>query len=360
MYISMSGTPYKLKIDPNIKAYLRADAAKEKKIALIDGSVPMPLNELCTILTYFLNDSDASIVELAKEELLNIPIPVLESILEQDIHPKTLDFFSQHYQDQSTLIDKILLNQYCPSSVFLELAAKAQNKTLSLIINNQQKYLENPKIVTELKKNPHVSSHEIDKAVSFLRINGIFIEGETSELSDQEIALILAMEDNMSFHIPNELIQESGQSHIKISDQDEEEENSNVYQLIQKMNIAQKIKLALKGNKEARSILIKDSNKIVSSAVVKSPKITENEVIAIASLKSVHDEVIRIISTKPQWVKLYALKLALCTNPKTPFKTALSFLKSLNVNDLQKISKNKNVPPQVSKVAKQLFTARRS
>lgn len=355
----MSKAVYKLKLNPNIKDYLKADAAKEKKIALIDGSIPMPLNELCTILTYFLNDSDQEIAELARNELQNIPLPVLNSILLQDIHPKTLDFFSHLYHNQKQIIEKILLNQYCPNSVFLNLAANAESKILSLIINNQQRYLEEPQIVTELKKNANVPSHEIDKAISFLRINGIFIEGESTELSDQEIAAILNMEDNMSFHIPKELLEESNQSHIKISDQDEDE-NSNIYQLIQKMNIAQKIKLALKGNKEARSILIKDSNKIVSSAVVKSPKITENEVIAIASLKSVHDEVIRIISTKPQWVKLYALKLALCNNPKTPFKTSLNFLKSLNINDLQKISKNKNVPPQLSKVAKQLFMARRS
>ncbi|HMQ11448.1 MAG TPA: hypothetical protein PKC21_00220 [Oligoflexia bacterium] len=355
----MSKTGYKLKLNQNIKDYLKADAAKEKKLALIDGSVPVPLNELCTILTYFLNDSDPEIANLAQEELKSIPVPVLEGVLLQDIHPKTLDFFSQYYHDQEQLIENILLNKHCPNSVFLKLASQAKNKTLSLIINNQQKHLDEPKIISELKRNPNVARHEIDKAVSFLRINGIFVDGESSELSEHEISAILNMEDNMSFYIPKELLEDSSQSNVKISDKDEDK-NNNVFQLIQKMNIAQKIKLALKGNKEARSILIKDSNKIVSSAVVKSPKITENEVIAIASLKSVHDEVIRIVSTKPQWVKLYALKLALCNNPKTPFKTALNFLKSLNVNDLQKISKNKNVSPQVSKVAKQLFKARRS
>ncbi|MEZ4846812.1 MAG: hypothetical protein R2877_07755, partial [Bdellovibrionota bacterium] len=132
-----------------------------------------------------------------------------------------------------------------------------------------------------------------------------------------------------------------------------------VYQYVQTCNTGKKIKLALKGNKEARMLLIKDSNKVVSSAVIKNPRITDAEVLTACQNKSINDEILRLITMKAEWVKHYSVQFALANNPKTPFQTALRFTRMLTVNDLKKLSKNKNVPGQIQKIAKELYENKR-
>jgi len=138
-----------------------------------------------------------------------------------------------------------------------------------------------------------------------------------------------------------------------------EDEVKGLASKIAKLSIPQKVKIALLGNKEVRTILIKDSNKIVSTSVIKSPKITENEIHSITQMRSVNDEIIRIIAGSKDWTKKYCIKLALCNNPKTPFPIAMKFLRFLNAKDTGDLSRNKNVSPQIQKMAKQNYNKMR-
>ncbi len=133
-----------------------------------------------------------------------------------------------------------------------------------------------------------------------------------------------------------------------------------VYQYIQTIKTGQKIKLALKGNKEARSILIKDSNKVISSAVVKNPRITDGEILTICQNRSINDEILRLICQKAEWIKHYSVQVALANNPKTPFQLGLRFTRMLTANDLKKLSKNKNAPSQLQKISKELYEKKRT
>jgi len=133
----------------------------------------------------------------------------------------------------------------------------------------------------------------------------------------------------------------------------------NTYQRIQVMSVAEKIQEALKGNKESRSILIKDTNKLVSSAVVKSPKMTENEVVKISSSRNAPEEVLRIICNKKEWVRNYQVKYNLITNPKTPQPVAIQFMSFLRKKDLETIGKSKMVPSIIATTARKLAQKRR-
>ena len=77
---------------------------------------------------------------------------------------------------------------------------------------------------------------------------------------------------------------------------DEEEaaaEAENLFQRIQKMKVTEKIRLAMTGDKEARSLLVRDSNRLVQIAIISNGRITEGEIAAIASSRSVEEEVLR-------------------------------------------------------------------
>lgn len=125
----------------------------------------------------------------------------------------------------------------------------------------------------------------------------------------------------------------------------------NTLQEINNMNIAERIKLALAGTKTQRMILIKDANKMVSMAVLESPKIGIDEVLLLSRDKSVPGEIIARVSQRRDWTKNYNVILELVQNPKTPIKDALSFVKQLHIRDLQLLSRDKNVNPTVRQLA---------
>lgn len=117
-----------------------------------------------------------------------------------------------------------------------------------------------------------------------------------------------------------------------------------LYQRIQTMSVSEKLDLARKATKEARSILIRDSNKLVQLAVVNSPKITESEILAIATNRQVNDEVLKEIGMNKEWLRNYQVRLALVNNPKTPLSMAMAQITYLNQRDLALLAKSKGVP----------------
>jgi hypothetical protein len=139
-----------------------------------------------------------------------------------------------------------------------------------------------------------------------------------------------------------------------------EDEYQSLYNRILNMGVGDKIKLAFVGNKEARDILIRDSNKIVAMAVVKSPKIQENEIEAITKSRQVAEDVLRHIASTKEWVKSYQIKYNLSSNPKTPLPVAMKLLVQLRETELKKISKDKNVSQFLATQARRLLETKGS
>jgi hypothetical protein len=125
-------------------------------------------------------------------------------------------------------------------------------------------------------------------------------------------------------------------------------------QEIQEMPVGEKIKLAMTGDKEARSILLKDSNKQVQEAVLASQRITDAEIIGIANSRTVGEEMLRKIVDNRQWMKNYQVRLALVNNPKTPLPIALKLVSSLLDADLKRLEKSKGIPNALVQAAKRL------
>lgn len=133
-----------------------------------------------------------------------------------------------------------------------------------------------------------------------------------------------------------------------------EEKHKSIYQQILTMSISQKVQLALKGNKEARSMLIKEPNKLISSAVLKSPKVTEPEVLGFAKSRSVSDEVLRFIAMKKEWMRSREMILALVSNPRTPIAISMQLMLRLTDKEIAELAKSKAVPAALSGAAKRM------
>jgi hypothetical protein len=128
------------------------------------------------------------------------------------------------------------------------------------------------------------------------------------------------------------------------SDPAESDDEKTTVQRIAAMTVAQRVVAAMKGTREERSILIRDSNKLVNAAVLSSPKLSESEVEAIAKMTSVSEEVLRIIGRTRAWMKNYTIAAALARNAKTPVALSMNLLSRLNDKDLRAITTDRNVP----------------
>jgi len=132
-------------------------------------------------------------------------------------------------------------------------------------------------------------------------------------------------------------------------------ERVSVLQKIARLTVGQRVQLAMKGNKEERSILIRDGSKLVSSAVLVSPKVTDAEIETFAGMKNVQEQVLRDIARNPKFKKNYPVARQLCNNPRTPLDLSLTLMGNLMVNDLKTLSMNKNVPETLRKIALKRF-----
>ncbi|RPJ70203.1 MAG: hypothetical protein EHM24_06155 [Acidobacteria bacterium] len=120
------------------------------------------------------------------------------------------------------------------------------------------------------------------------------------------------------------------------------------------MSVAERLKVAMQGSREERGVLIRDANRLVSSAVLSSPKLSESEVEAIARMTNVSDEVLRIIGTSRAWTKNYQVISALTRNPKTPVGVALTLMPRLIERDLKMLSTDRNIPEPIRLSARRI------
>jgi len=134
-----------------------------------------------------------------------------------------------------------------------------------------------------------------------------------------------------------------------------EPKRQNTLQKINSLDVKGRIQLALKGNKEERSILIRDGTKVVALAVLEAPKISDGEVEKFASQKNVLEAVLRQIPLKRRFIKNYIVVRNLVANPRTPLDLGLGLMKNLLVGDLKNLSANKEVSETIRKLALKMY-----
>jgi hypothetical protein len=126
------------------------------------------------------------------------------------------------------------------------------------------------------------------------------------------------------------------------------------------MPVPGKIKLALRGNHDARTILIRDTVKLIRRFVLMNPRITDGEVIILTRNKSADDELLRMVTERREWMRNYQIRLGLATNPKTPLPVAMRQVATLDERDMRQIAKSKNVPGAIAAQARRILLTKQS
>jgi hypothetical protein len=141
---------------------------------------------------------------------------------------------------------------------------------------------------------------------------------------------------------------------------DEDEDRETAMQKLAKMSFSARLKAAVRGSREMRAILIRDSNKMIAAAVLSSPKLSGPEIEGFAKMPSISEEILRIIASNRAWTKSYNVLLGLTKNPKTPLAMTLNFMTRLSVRDLQKLAVDRNVPEPLRVAARKRVVANSS
>jgi hypothetical protein len=147
------------------------------------------------------------------------------------------------------------------------------------------------------------------------------------------------------------LLDTTGEDAAPEADSEDESRDSLIQQLA-KMNFTDRLKAAMKGSREMRTILIRDPNKMIAAAVLSSPKLNDAEVEGFARMTNVSEEVLRVIGSNRAWTKNYNVVIGLAKNPKTPVALSLNLMARLNDRDVGTLATDRNIPEPLRQAAR--------
>lgn len=273
-------------------------------------------------------DKDPELSAEAKRSLNEYPLQRLLEALSAPLDPLVIKKVLEVREDDSVKI-MAALNQGIDDATLTALASTGPEEVIAALAEDKELLAAKPFLKDALRANPQTPG---------------YVKTAISEFKPKADAPVKRPEEKLHADLTDE-------KRAKVDEQ-------NIYKLISQMNTGQKLKLALSGNKSARDLLIKDSNKVISMAVLKNPRITEEEVQKVTLTKGTNDDMLRQISRNKEWVKSYGIRVGMLTNPKTPLTVSLKLLDSVYERDLQAIAKSKNVPNTLASAARRKLEAK--
>jgi len=342
------------------------------------GVLPVGHEELLAILIYLQNDSEPDVRQNASNTLENeFSESLLMSTLESPTAPaEILEYFGRPPFRSEALLEIVIQNKATPDSTIAAIAEQVEAGLIDLILVNLMRLLRSPFILVALERNSRATPDikrrlgEIREEFFEKRNNFIPIHRTRAEEKalKQQTGETVSTEEDSSFAYSEEIRAGEDVTSLTIKsladdgfvsfEEMPEEERLSTIQKIARMTIAERVQTALKGSREERIILIRDSNRIVSSSVLESPKLTDSEVEAIASMRSVSEEILRLVGTRREFAKSYTVIHNLVRNPRTPVAASLGMLNRILTNDLRTLSRNKNVPEVIRKTAQRQVSIR--
>lgn len=339
------------------------------------GALSLPPVEMVEILVYL--SGHHMFGEQARLSLAGFDQAAMKEVASDPLTPvPVLEYLAAPQNVRPALLPLLLANSSLPQQCLLELA-QGKSKEIHLALLANDRVLHDRSLLDVMLGN-----HEIDEDIQ-AKVTGALakVSGDLGAVLPAESASnedILAIDEDVSkylgehaseiasdeaknFELTDLTEDEKKELHTQGAPKSKEEEKRmSPLQRIAQMRVGDRVQLAMKGTREERYILIRDGSKVVSSAVLESPKLTDQEAETFAAMKNVQESVLRGIAAKRKFMKLYPVVRALTSNPRCPLDVALPLMKTLLVQDLRNLSMNKNIPDTLKKVALKMFKEKSS
>lgn len=327
-----------MKVKRSLLKFLSNDAPADLKLmaAGLDPEVAgrMEPDDVVTVLFVLGYDADEAVSRAAVKSLQDHPVSQKVMAMEQRLEPAVIKRLIEMHPDNDAILIMAVLNTGIDEKTLLRLAETGPEEVANVLAEDIDLLSRMPALVEALVKNPVVQ--RTMKASLRAMASSSPQAGQSAPMPAPA-------------PVPKDLMDEK--SLVRPDEQ-------NMYRMILDMKMAQKLKLALTGNKSAREILVKDSNRLVSSAVLKNPRVTEDEVLRVANSKGASEELLRNIGRNKEWLKNYNVRLGMIANPKTPLTISMKLLDTLNEKDLAKIAKSKNIASVLASSARRKVEAK--
>jgi hypothetical protein len=350
-------------VDPASPPAMRQMAAK----GVAPGLKPA---EALTVVALLSESPDEALAAVARATLGKLPEPLINGALAGELPAGVLALVAPLYARNATIIYKILGHAAVTPETVAAVAAAASEEVAELVATNEQRLLAHPEIIEKLYMNKSTRMSTADRILELAVRNKVELRGipaykEAAAAIGQELIVEAAPDptpDDLLFRetevVAEKLAIDVAQEDTHRFDDEKGEEILEdrflpLYAQLAKMTISQKIRRAMLGNAAERLLLVRDSNRLVAQAAIKSPSIQENEVARISASRAVSEDVLRAIALDREWTRSHQVKVNLVSNPRTPFAFASRLIIHLREAELKGLAKSKNVSGAVAKAAKQ-------
>ncbi len=331
---------------------------RETILHIARGFLPLPQDDLITVVSFLATSDDAEVSQLAHETLKDVPLRSLLAFAANESSSADNLSLLMRATDDASVLEALIRNRAVPDAAVVELAGLVEPGVQEIIVINQLRILRAPEILDALLANPRVSAETRRRALETreeffdkkARLEKLAEEEAADFLPDEAIADLLAKaaEEESTPAPPPELSELEHQDPAKQS----------MFSQLLGMSVGQKVQAAFKGGKTARTLLVRDRNKLVCSAVIRNPRMSESEAEQIAGMRNVDDEVLRLISTRRDWMSKYNVVIALARNPKVPVGVVVPLINRLTLRDLKGLKDDKGVSEVVRSMSRKLFQQR--
>jgi hypothetical protein len=394
-------------LGPVVGKFAGEDSPPKIRKMAAAGLAPLPPRDMLLAL-YQLWVDNGEESELAGKTVEGLPAAVLDGALaDRALHPGILDLLGRKFARSEKVLSQVVRHANVDDETLIGVARVCPEPVCDMLADNETRWLGCPAIVGSLYQNRHCRMSVVHRMIELAEREGVDLplpamdeirialaeSGPVDESRDEmfkkvhssggavvvEAALLDVLgaadvDDALELpDLPDEgeiyegplpgdeavALDEEGEPAADIHEEDKQpvSKESRMQQILQ-MRPLEKIRTALLGDKYDRSLLVRDSNKTVSMAAIRSPKIRDDEAIAYSANRALPLEVITYISNRRDWIKLYSVKLNLVMNPKTPMARSMSLLAFLNRADVTKVSRSKNIPSALATAAKRKLANR--
>ena len=300
----------------------QGQASREDKLAVCTGGAKLSAPDLAEVLAVLALDSDELVAMRAQESILALPIQdFVEALNRQQALEPLFEYAAKNLANKTAVLDAMIKNKNCGAQHLVPVVPHLSTLDIQALMDELERVTDSRELVSALEKSSSVTLEQKTQLNELL-----------SDARPDEAALTLAAAEL----------------------QLDEEGRKTLLQQISAMTVSQRVKFAMKGGADARRVLIRDTNKVVQRAVLQSPRLSDQEVEAFASMANLTDEILRLIGKNRNFRKNYAVVRNLLNNAKAPIDVTLNLLPMLNPLDLKKLTLNKNIPETLRTTARKL------
>jgi hypothetical protein len=405
-------------LGPSVWKVCKPDAPAALRGMVARGLAPLGPRDLLVALYQLWVTNEPDLAEQAASSVSGLPPTLLNGALDdKQLPPGVLDFIGRKLPQNADVLERVVRHPGVHDQTLAGLARICPERITDILSENQERWLRCPAIVENLYENPNCRMSVVHRMLELAVRQGVelalpnmdeikialseehatpdpdrdeifrsaagadvaeaharIVERVQRANADDEVDLSASTDDAADEIDIEEVLAQTGSDDLSLPLEEAEGSaeapredavatavaagRGGRLSMISKLMPMEKIRLSLLGSAFERAVLIRDANKQVCMSAIKSPRVKENEVVAYSANRTLSHEVVRYIARRRDWSKLYAVKLNLVLNPKTPMSQAMGFLGHLHAHDVRKVAHSRNIPSALAQAAKRKMQQR--